>query len=569
MREFDDVLGGMHPVAANKRPGKKKKEKKKDKGASGGKGTPKTAAGRKAGSKALAAQPGADLFAAEAAPAAVPAEAAPAPDAAPEAVAHEDKPKAVRSARPAMTDVQGEIQRLRAELQEQREARAALETRLRDAETRLRQAESHRVSASAPAPPATAPKPGLQDLGIFAPPAPPGKSSPAEFTALETWFMEAELRTSAAAGALAKPAGAQVSPALLQDLSDSELAARLASTRLAVEAAEARAAYNARQVKKLTEELAEARAAQIRSEARIRALEGRVQQTQARAGLLGKYVEERISEPAQEPLPWELDSLKPFAAPEPEPQAADATQEPEIQEGPAVEAAAARAENLGLELGPPLEQEPIKEPETPAAVADVTPDDLAAVLESWGREGPEPAPVPGGEPPAPSLDAATESEAEPQPDVMREEPSGPAPDLKTAAEAEPAASEPLLADVLAGWGQDVSEAELSVMEPERETAPESGLEPEFTRARAPEPSPEAEPVSGGEAAPAPEQVAEPQRKDGSGSMAEALGIWGGMQAEPAREEPPGRETPPPREVGKKSGKDAMVDALLRFMGPGS
>jgi uncharacterized coiled-coil protein SlyX len=59
--------------------------------------------------------------------------------------------------------------------------------------------------------------------------------------------------------------------------------------RMAVEAAEARASHNARQVTKLTEELAETRVAYMRAEARIRALEEKVRHAQARAELLDSY----------------------------------------------------------------------------------------------------------------------------------------------------------------------------------------------------------------------------------------------------------------------------------------
>lgn len=579
MREFDDVLGGMHPVAANKRPGRKKKDKKKkDKSATGGKATREATTERQSAVKTATEQVKTGKTVPDAVLAATPAEAAPSPVAGRAPVAREEPRKASKSTRPAMSDVLGELERLRTELREQREARAALETRLRDAEARLRQAETHRA-----VPPAVAaPKPALDDLGIFAPPAPPSaKPAPEEFAALETWLMEAELRSSDAAGAFAKPGGVSVPRVLLEDLSEGELAAKLASTKLAVEAAEARASYNARQVKKLTEELAEARAAQIRSEARIRVLESRIQQAQARTELFGKYVEESPAEPAQESLPWVFEGLEASPALEEEeaagPDAVSATAAPAgdlateaiapsaaetgvqgaepAYQAPLEESAAvaAEAEGLGLELGPPLEEAPIEEKEllTTAAETEAS-DELAAALEAWGAEEPKMTPAASGitTESEPSLEsravspiaAQVESEADLRAETAREETKAPGLepvaglDLEVSPPGKPAEQGPSLADALEGWGQDIEEAELTLTKAESEPA-----------------------VS----------VESSSRKAGPGSMAEALGVWGGMQPEAPREEAPEQEAAPPQEKGKKTGKEAMVDALLRFMGPGS
>ncbi|HNR29808.1 MAG TPA: hypothetical protein PKI11_02865 [Candidatus Hydrogenedentes bacterium] len=512
MREFDELLGGLHPVAANKRPGKKK-EKKKVKRAASGKAAAETATAKGAAAKKADRRPKSVKKPPEPAPP-VATRATSAP------VAKTPPAPPAKPARPAVTNVIGELDRLRAELLEQREVRAALETRLREAESRLRQAEAYQAApASAPAPEA-----GLHDLGIFAPPAAAAKKPTAEFAAFETWLMEAELRTSDAEGEFKQSPGVSRAALMPEDLADSQMAAQLSSTRLAIEAAEARAAYNARQVKKLTEELAEARAAQIRAEARIRALEGRVQQAQTQAGLLDKFVEPEAL--AHEPPPWALDRLEqPIAVEE------EAVEEAAVVEEEAVEAEAEH----GLEIGPRLDESPIAPLESAPVVEEAeVADELAAALEEWGMQESEAIAVAETEEAAPSptaeADVGARLPGEEEGEAEAETPSAPSLEIER--------DEASLAEALEDWGKEVAEEEPPPSAPSVEPPPE----------------------------------AKPRRHTGRESMAEALGLWGGRAPshdDAEASEQPREEGQPPSDAEKKSGKDAMVDALLRFMGPGS
>lgn len=635
MRDWDPFFGGLEPLAANKRPSKKK-EKKKEKPAAG-----KGSAAKKSVRAAAAAEP--DAVSKAEPPAAKPTAAAPrsksaaeksgpahakaaakppAPvetpvaEIAPEPVAPvvvepapvvEPPPQPVAEpapvARPAMPDVMGELARLRAELQEQRNARTTLEQRLREAETRLREAEA---SVAPPAPP----RPPVAEVVPIAPAATAeldvlalqvasraGDGKKIALQEFETWFMEAELRLPAEAQET--PKRIEVPAALFMDGgAEGQATAKLASMRLSMEAAEARAAHNARQVKRLTEELAEARSAQIRAEARIRVLEEKVRHAQARTELLSSLVEqaeEAEAEPA--PLPWPVDmpSETPVAEAAPEPVWTPPAAEPapvqeswtleELSAAPELEeiepAAEAPEEIDGIELGASLDEEPIASLRDSAVE---TLGELASALELWGAE-----PV--------------SAEAAPQPAV----------EAPAAAVSEPAASEDLsgmasLEDALSAWGGGVIEAPA----PAQTAAPEpppAQVEPEIapTSSRELETAPPAPAPDLVSAPEMPEETVTPVAADVAAdvepieavsapveapaakpepakprSMAEALGLWGGLEtpesaSQPAAKretvkqpEPPAQPEPAAADKsGRKTGKEAMVEALLRFMGPNS
>lgn len=594
MRERDNFFGGVHPVLASKRPSKKKKEKKHerpaaDSGAKAVRSHARKPAVKAAGAvSAQAAAAEQELLPETAAAEPVHTEAKPAKTlaaAAPSAGA----PQHAVKAQPKVSD---DLARLRAELQEQREARAALEVRLREAEARLKDAERLAESAPKPKPPAemapaavSAP-PTLDDFGLFTPPAASAqKGAPVVIEALETWLLEAELRANDASGAL-DHATAPATALLIDALPESELAGKMASTWLALEAAEARATHNARQVKKLTEELAEARAAQIRAEARIRAVETRLRQAEARAGLLDKYVEEPEPEPVT--FAWPMDALetkertlepeKPAAAVSSD-NAPDLLQEKEPPEedfdlfypepSDSIPADITTAES-SLALGPPLDEAPI-ELETRPADEAAAEDDLAAALEAWGADGDS-----GSVSVTPLTLNETDRMAAPPPAAETHEDAA-AGDLEAA---------------LSGWGA-VGEDEMAITEPASpisapeaqpasaiETVPDTESLDDALSPRGTPEAPELEPLS---AEAAPEAEAQPPEMPERASTAsresllEALQMWTGNQAPastPAAAQatsstPAAEPEPEVADITKKSGKEAMVEALLRFMRPGS
>lgn len=588
MRERDNFFGGVQPVVASKRPSKKKKEKKHERSASGA-GTAAKGARTHARKPAVKT---AEVMMDNGAPAIqefLPGAAAE-PAKTPETpVSSSSIVEATAVAPPKVSD---DLARLRAELREQREARAALEARLREAEARLREAERLAVSAPKPkpavkaAPVAASAAPTLDDFGFFTPPvAAAPKGAPVVIEALETWLLEAELRANDASGALAQ-AAAPATALLIDALPESELAGKMASTRLALEAAEARAAHNARQVKKLTEELAEARAAQIRAEARIRAVETRLRQAEARAGLLDKYVEEPEPEPVT--LAWPMETLEvgeltvepqnPTVAVAVE-EAPDLLEEREPPEndlelfypepGESLPTDAATAES-SLALGPPLDEVPISLEVRPAGEAAAE-DDLAAALEAWGAES---------DSGTVSVTPLTVADAEPINEPV------------AATEARDEAVSADLEAALSGWGA-VGEDEISISEPaapvtipdtpsasRAEAVPEAeSLGEALSAWGAPDVPPleplsaEPEPASEAPTSDMPERASAASRE----SLLEALHMWTGQQAPRATPDstqtktPESAAEPEPETVDakKKTGKEAMVEALLRFMGPGS
>lgn len=590
MRERDSFFGGVQPVLASKRPGKKKKEKKQERPATAASPGAKSARphARKPTAEALETAPEqAAVAGQEMLPELAISESPPIMEKPPRESLAKAPAATHQNAAKTTPKVSDELARLRAELHEQREARAALETRLREAEVRLKQAES--LAAAVPKRPAVAAPVAvstahtLDDFGIFAPPAATvAKGAPVVIEALETWLMEADLRANDAEGALAH-AVAPVAALLIDALPESELSGKMASTRLALEAAEARAAHNARQVKKLTEELAEARAAQIRAEARIRAVEGRLHQAEARAGLLDKYVEEPEPEPVS--LAWPIEALETATRPvEPQKPAATVTIEetPELLEeaeppeeelelfypepGESADPEAVSVES-SLALGPPLGVAPIGSEETAPAETDGE-YDLGAALEAWGADE----------------TTNTVPEMPGAPDSV-ESPIEPAPAARTHETTEPENLEAALSDWGAVDDEEVSTGDrvLPVTVPdlpeeiasgavlEKET-PDDALSAWGTPEEAEsEPLPtESEPEL---AAILPERASPASRE----SLLEALHMWSDKsvpRSAPAAEPVTEAASVPTQvaeneDVKKKSGKEAMVDALLRFMGPGS
>ena len=588
MRERDKLFGGVQPALNSRHAGKKKKEKKRERSAADTAALPETPVSESPSPEPKPAKK-ADKHhkVQETLPGMAESEnRQQTPEPAQQSAAPTRKHPA-----PDMSNVATELARLREELKEQRDARAALESRLRQTEARLKEAEAQaattprpqRLPAAEPRPSAAATvTPTIDDMGIFAPAAAPvAKTAPVVLEALETWLMEAELRAGGAAGVLGH-AAEPIPTLFLESAPEGELAGRMASTRLALEAAEARAAHNARQVKKLTEELAEARAAQMRAEARIRALENRLNQTEKRAGLLDRRVEEEESESRLDSLSLSIDTLRETAresefldtahltAYEEETSLLEEPGPPEEELELLPDTAAPSGDTLSLIEGDAASADTgIGALEEAVPGTDEEDDsDLSSALAAWGAQADEAAPPAAAPRPSESLTIE--------------------PVISTQPEEQEALG---LEEALSGWGalEDADLAAEEVETPdlppemgeEEVSAPESSEEPQLEPLAAPSAELVQTEAAGGPATtesvpePAPELKPETPAPPRRERLLEALNMWN-VQQPVAVAEKRGKEARAPQEEAatageskKKTGKEAMVDALLRFMGPES
>lgn len=199
---------------------------------------------------------------------------------------------------------QDEVRLLREALQAERSARAALELRLRGLEEELQ-------TARRPRPTPTSAVLTPEDLGVvtlhaMAAPAKPSADDRAFF---ESWVIEANMRADAELAAQTVSSAPSLIPVIAEgrpsvaesSVAQDRLLRKLTSAREALDSAEAKAAHNAAQVKKLTAELAAARAEHMRTTTRLRGLEARLAQAEGQPLA-------PISSPA-------LESSRPEAAP--------------------------------------------------------------------------------------------------------------------------------------------------------------------------------------------------------------------------------------------------------------
>lgn len=176
-----------------------------------------------------------------------------------------------------------EVRLLREALQAERSARAALELRLRSLEDELHVARRPRATP-------TSAVLSPEDLGIAAlhELAAPAKPSADDRAFFESWVIEANMRADAELAAHAAPSAPSLIPVLAEgrpsvaetSVAQDRLLRKLTSAREALDTAEAKAAHNAAQVKKLTTELAAARAEHMRTSTRLRTLEARLAQAE-------------------------------------------------------------------------------------------------------------------------------------------------------------------------------------------------------------------------------------------------------------------------------------------------
>ncbi|MCC6144023.1 MAG: hypothetical protein IT368_09470, partial [Candidatus Hydrogenedentes bacterium] len=268
-----------------------------------------------------------------------------------------------------------EFERLQAELHAEREARAAAEDRVRRLEARLEEltnlatAGAAPASASSPEPPAPASALGLLELAAAA----PGAAGAEDHAELELWLVQAQLVAEALETAPEMVPGAFFQMQALatpQPIADTQVPEALKSARLAVEAAEARAAHNAQQVKKLTEELAEARAEQMRTASRLRELTQRLDRME-------QAPQEQAEASAVAPTPVQQDLSLELPAPPWAPELL----EDEVAPEPAIETDVISA--AAFEPIPALEEAHAVEVRAPAADSD---EAIAAALEEWQAE---------------------------------------------------------------------------------------------------------------------------------------------------------------------------------------
>jgi hypothetical protein len=336
------------------------------------------------------------------------------------------------------------VSRMESALESERRQRELLERRLLDTERRL---EAALAAVQAPAPNDAALL--LLKSTLMA------EMEAAEYRAqLETELLALELVANAEAEAFATPAAplppqrviqyihvpapevAEAAPAPQAVAAPKDFDDKLAAAQMAIDAAEARASHNAVQVRKLTEELAAARAEQIRLSAEVRQLAERFGvDIPAPSALRRAPVEspapapslllEPLAEvtPVEEPAPAASShddmmedlatALADWGAPEVVEAPAAASEEGDSLEdalasfgdsAPVQSAVESTPEASGLDLEEALqawgdgalESATLDTPE-PAADAAPVDDALAAVLEGWGEETPAPAAVEAAE----------------------------------------------------------------------------------------------------------------------------------------------------------------------------
>jgi hypothetical protein len=361
-----------------------------------------------------------------------------------------------------------EVARLKRALDSEQRGRAELETRLRDLEARLQDLLAHSTDATAAA--------VREDLALL------DLQAQLQFElevqehheALDVWLQEASMRADDRARALhdvpvqqpvAIPEPVQA-PAAVSAGSDD----RLREARLAIEAAEARAAHNASQVRKLTEELAAARADLMRTSSRLRDLDARLSTSERTLDSARPAVadlppalddwaaRERRIDDEQLALDWPAgERAKAVQAPEPEVETESVSPVQTPFDDAAVSPFDADEEVEEVaEVADVEEVEEAVEPVAPVEASDETPD-LASELLAWGgTEEAEDEDATGVDPLAALADAVD--------DIRETDQSAP--------------SDVDLESALLDWGDKEEAAEASPAEPDTAPAPEEPSEEE-------------------------------------------------------------------------------------------
>lgn len=510
---------------------------------------------------------------------------------------------------------ENDVEKLREALATERRSRAWLESRLEELDQRLRRSQAaERALQNA----------GAQDqiavLGLHASlTAEAAKESIRE--ELDLWLQVAALHAEALPEPLTSAPVSRAEPLQIvrEPAADPRYEEKLAAARAAMETAEARAAHQATQMRRLSEELAASRAEQMRALNRIQELEKKLLRIEAQADLLDSAVSVRVVDKGAPEFELPAETMAPLTPAKPGlvyTETAEGTllapAEPgedtpglsldEFEPKPYGQAAKpveSDQEDIGLEDAltelfgdQSAEMEPhapAPEPE-PAAAASV--DALADALEIWGG-GPEvsidppSAPEPASETsvaeestaadadPFSELASALESlssapiepehaEEAPAPSAVDEDPFGglmeamaefgDVDDAAATNEPEDAEGAEALEDV-ATADVETLVADATVVEP-RPDAPEAedgGHSGETLFDALEQAADERKSNRRGRPAPAPAPSEAPERM---AAMAESLSAWSGEPADNG-----GEKNAPPK------GRAAMVDALIRFMGP--
>lgn len=389
-----------------------------------------------------------------------------------------------------------ELTRLHAALESEQRNRTRLENRLEDLEARLQQVLATTDGAAAEA--------AREELALH------DLRAQLQFEleiqeqqeVLETWMLEATLRADDKARAIQRPARpvqqpipqplyheppVSVAPAALPPDD------RLREANLAMEAAEARAAHNASQVRKLTEELAAARADQMRTSARLKELSARLDMTETTIDAPANRYLDLPAAPDVE-APWEVDDelvaeTSAFESP------GNVQPETPIDEVP-VEEETNDASADEIPAGDPTEKFEAPALTFDAPIEQTESADLAAELLAWG---------------------AGDSDSESVNEVEEEDPFDAIAEVANNRAADDTESTDL-ADALVAWGAGENDAEpLSAPEEPVETAPlTSPSENDFT-----------------EDPPQTDVSAEKTGDDIFDTLADALTNWGQGDTQPA------------------------------------
>ena len=469
-----------------------------------------------------------------------------------------------------------DVDALKAALAAEKEERAALEARLARMESQLAAAQS-----SPPAAAATVSQSDALGLATLQAQAATDMEAQEQRAILDTWMLESQLRIEDESRAQEQLASTASILELHQPREPMDT--RLQSAQAAVDAAENRAAEQSRQVRNLTEELDAARAEQSRTAARLVEIEARLAQAETRAS--AAVAEAPVVEAAPAP------EVAPEPAPAPE-VVIESTDAP-IDDGTLDVAVVEETLEVDSPFEGPAETEDgdtaVKE------VADIAEEEesvLSAALAGWGLD--EDTDLEGSGPPegTVTLDLSEEeSEAAAEESVSLEDElaawggSGDAADAAIEEVTEsPAEAEDIsvsLADELSAWG-GADEAETGA-DPVEEAEPEAVATEDFTV--------EAEVVQVEEVEAAIDDGADEEEsdedassmtiaadaEDGADSMMAALSAWGNIEQDTAdvvQEEAAAGEKAEAEPVAQEStgaqqeeGKEAMLDALMRFMGP--
>lgn len=263
----------------------------------------------------------------------------------------------------------------------ERTTREALQRRIRELESKLA------ALSGAQGRPSASDEMALLDLKTSLSGAATGA---VDLEPLQLWLAEAELRADAAEGAGGWSDGEiELIPSLVEAPGVGAVG-RPEGARVAFEAAEARAAHNAAQVRRLTEELAEARAEQMKTMAKLRELEAKFRYAEERAGLAGEALQNYLPEP---PSTW----TQPDFVPEGEAEGGDLSLDDalaawgskgDLAEG-AVEEASLPVETEDISLDEALESwgkvDADSADDGAPETADDGDDDLDDVLAAWGE----------------------------------------------------------------------------------------------------------------------------------------------------------------------------------------